>query len=101
MATVLSTFAGLLAAADGEPSKTPFYIAGGVLAGWAVLVSVLGLRRAEFPGSSNGGRAVMAISVVLMLGATSMAVVTSGTPRREKPAPAGAPASPAPAPPAR
>ncbi|HEX2016427.1 MAG TPA: hypothetical protein VGN69_07010 [Solirubrobacteraceae bacterium] len=84
MTAALNTLVGLLATADGEPSKTPFYVAGGLLAGWAVLVSVLGMRRADFPGSRAGARAVMAISALLVIGAASMAVVTSGTPRKDK-----------------
>jgi plastocyanin len=76
LATALHIGTPLLAAA-GEPSKTPFYIAGGVLVAWAVLVAFLGLSRPDFPGTAGGARAVMAISVILVLGATSMAVATS------------------------
>ena len=37
-----------------EKSKVPFYIAGGVLVVWALIVSLgLGLRRPDFPGSSE------------------------------------------------
>ena len=63
--------------AAGEPSKTPFYIAGGLLVAWAALVAFLGLSRPDFPGSAGRARGVMAISVILVLGATSMAVATS------------------------
>jgi plastocyanin len=66
-----------LLAASGEPSKTPFYIAAGLLIGWAVLVAFLGLSRADFPGTTGRARGVMAISAILVLGATSMAVATS------------------------
>lgn len=76
----LGTF--LLAAS--EPSKIPFYIAGGLLAGWAVLVSFLGLSRADFPGTPGRARAVMAISAVLVLGATSMAVATSARKKHDR-----------------
>ena len=63
-----------------EKSKVPFYIAGGVLVAWALIVSVgLGLRRPDFPGGLSGQRAVIAISAVLVLGAVSTAVITSGT----------------------
>jgi uncharacterized cupredoxin-like copper-binding protein len=62
-----------------EKSKVPFYIAGGALVAWALIVSVgLGLRRADFPGSVEGQRVVMAISAVLVLVALSTAVITSG-----------------------
>jgi uncharacterized cupredoxin-like copper-binding protein len=63
-----------------EKSKVPFYIAGGLLVAWALIVSAgLGLRRPDFPGGLSGQRAVMAISFVLVLGAVSTAVITSGT----------------------
>jgi uncharacterized cupredoxin-like copper-binding protein len=63
-----------------EKSKVPFYIAGGLLVAWALIVSAgLGLRRPDFPGGLSGQRAVIAISAVLVLGAVSTAVITSGT----------------------
>jgi hypothetical protein len=43
-----------------------FYVTGGVLAAWAVLVSFFGIARSGFPGSRNSERAVAAISVVLV-----------------------------------
>jgi hypothetical protein len=66
-----------------EKSKVPFYIAGGALVVWAVILSMaLGMRKPDFPGSAMGERAVIAITVVLVLAAASMAVVTSGTPAK-------------------
>jgi uncharacterized cupredoxin-like copper-binding protein len=62
-----------------EKSKLPYYIAGGLLVAWALLLSLgLGLRNPSFPGTVGGQRAVMAISAVLVLATVSMAVVTSG-----------------------
>jgi plastocyanin len=62
-----------------EKSKVPFYIAGGLLVAWALFVSLgLGARRPDFPGNLQGQRAVMAITAVLVLGALSTAVITSG-----------------------
>ena len=52
-----------------------FYILGGVLAAWAVLVSFLGITRSGFPGSATAERAVALISVVLVLGAVGAAIV--------------------------
>jgi uncharacterized cupredoxin-like copper-binding protein len=76
-----------------EKSKVPFYIAGGLLVAWALLVSLgLGLRRPDFPGGLSGQRAVMAISVVLVLGAVSTAVITSGTAAKAGTASAATPA---------
>jgi uncharacterized cupredoxin-like copper-binding protein len=63
-----------------EKSKVPFYIAGGLLVAWALIVSAgLGLRRPDFPGGLSGERAVIAISAVLVLAAVSTAVITSGS----------------------
>jgi hypothetical protein len=31
-----------------EPSKTPFYLAGGLLAGWAVLLGAFGFTHPDF-----------------------------------------------------
>ena len=49
-------------AEHAEPSKTAFYIAGGALAGWAVVLSVIGLRQPAFPANQGAARGVMAIS---------------------------------------
>jgi hypothetical protein len=65
----------LLAAA--EPSKVPFYFAGGALAAWAVVLAGLGLTRPNFPYSERGARAVMGISFALMLLAVGLAIATS------------------------
>jgi hypothetical protein len=64
-------------AGKAEPSKTAFYIAGGLLATWAVVLAAVGLRRAEFPGSATGARLVMLVSAVLVAAAMSTAVITS------------------------
>ncbi len=70
--------APVLAAAK---SKVPYYIAGGLLVSWALLLSLgLGLRKPEFPGSASGQRAVIAVTVLLVVATMSMAVVTSGGP---------------------
>ncbi|HEX4033075.1 MAG TPA: hypothetical protein VHX66_01415 [Solirubrobacteraceae bacterium] len=66
----------LIFAAD-EPSKVPFYIAGGLLVVWALGLAAVGLTRPSFPGNERGARGVMAVSFVLMLLAMAMAVKTS------------------------
>jgi plastocyanin len=67
-----------------EKSKTPFYIAGGALVAWALIVSLgLGLRESGFPRTLAAERAVMAVTAVLVLIAVSMAVVTSGGSTKE------------------
>jgi plastocyanin len=63
-----------------EKSRVPFFIAGGLLAAWALIVSLgLGLRHADFPHKLGGERAVIAVSVVLVLAAMSTAVINSGS----------------------
>jgi hypothetical protein len=67
--------------AAGEPSKVPFYVAGGALAIWAVVLARIGLTRPAFPYNLRGQRAVIGISFVLMAVAIAMAVITSAFPR--------------------
>ena len=65
----------LIAAA---PSKVPFYVAGGLLAAWAVVLAVNGIRRPGFPSSKGGRRGVIGASLVLVLAAMSTAILTAG-----------------------
>ena len=67
----------VLAAEEAEPSKTAFYVCGGMLAAWAVALGFIGLRSPEFPGGQRGERGVIAISAVLVLAAMTAAVLTS------------------------
>ncbi len=66
----------VLAAEAAEPSKVPFYILGGALAAWAVLLGLIGLARPAFP-EGNAERAVIGTTFVLMLGAMVTAVITA------------------------
>ena len=66
----------LAAEAAEETSKTAFYLAGGALAAWAVILAAVGLSRPEFPGSDGAARGVMAISTVLVIAAMAAAVAT-------------------------
>ena len=94
-----AAFHTLLAAS--EPSKVPFYVMGGLLAGWAVVLSLIGLSRAEFPGNSMGQRAVIGISLLLVLGTVTAAVATSSKHHNEESAAQAAePSGQQPAPPA-
>jgi hypothetical protein len=63
--------------AEAGPSKTPFFIVGGGLAAWAVILAAIGLSRPEFPGGQAAARGVMAISTVLVAAAMVTAVATS------------------------
>jgi plastocyanin len=68
------------AAVFHDRSKTPFFIAAGVLVAWAVLVSAIGIRSERFPSSVPQGRLLMAGTAVLVAFAVVMAVVTAKTP---------------------
>jgi uncharacterized cupredoxin-like copper-binding protein len=62
-----------------EKSKVPFYVAGGLLVAWALLLSlVIGARRSDFPADIGQQRGVIAITAILVIAAVSMAVATSG-----------------------
>jgi hypothetical protein len=74
--TFLST---LLAAAEAAPekSKLPFFLAGGVLAVFAVLISVIGFKKPDFPADAGAARGVMGLSIVLVLATMSAIVYVS------------------------
>ena len=42
----------VLAAEKAEPSKTAFFVCGGLLAAWAVVLGFLGLRRPTNPSTT-------------------------------------------------
>jgi hypothetical protein len=65
----------LIAAA--EPSKVPFYVAGCLLAAWAVVLAAVGLTRPSFPTGARAERGVVSISLVLMVAAVATAILTS------------------------
>ncbi|HSC04787.1 MAG TPA: hypothetical protein VLC49_15755 [Solirubrobacteraceae bacterium] len=67
--------------AASEPSKVPFYIAGGLLVVWALALAGVGLTRPAFPNNERGARGVMTVSLVLALLAMAMAVITSSFPK--------------------
>lgn len=56
-----------------------FYVAGGVLAAWAVLVSLIGVTSPNFPGSKATARVVSAISVLLVVAAIATAIYDAST----------------------
>jgi plastocyanin len=65
----------MLAAA---PSKVPFYVAGGLLACWAVLLAAWGISHHEFPGSLRNARLVLGCSFLLVVATMTAAVLTGG-----------------------
>ena len=67
----------VMAAEEAETSKTGFYVLGGALAAWAVVLGLVGLRSPDFPGSERGARGVMCITAVLVVAAMAAAVLTA------------------------
>jgi plastocyanin len=67
-----------LSVSAAAPSKVPFYVAGAVLALWAVVLAVFGITRPGFPGSKGGRRGVLAVSALLVAAAMSTAIATAG-----------------------
>jgi peptidoglycan/LPS O-acetylase OafA/YrhL len=67
-----------LAQAEEESSKTAFYVAGAVLAAFAVVISAIGIRGHEtFPPSRGAARAVMGLAIVLVAATMAAAILTS------------------------
>jgi hypothetical protein len=66
----------LLLLAAAEPSKVAWYIAGGALAIWAVVLAAIGLRRPDFPGDLRGQRGVIAISFLIVVIAIGAAILS-------------------------
>jgi len=69
----------LLAAAEHateehHKSELPFFLAGGLLVTFAIVISVIGFKRPDFPANEQVARGVMAISVALVGGALFSAI---------------------------
>jgi hypothetical protein len=54
-----------------------FYIAGSVLAAWALILTAIGVTRENFPSTPGAARLVGAISIVLVVTAIGLAVYLS------------------------
>jgi hypothetical protein len=67
----------LAAEAAAEPSKTAFYVFGGLLAVWAVVLSGIGMSQATFPATTSAKRGVVALTALLVVGAMVTAVATA------------------------
>jgi hypothetical protein len=63
-----------------------FYIAGGVLAVWAVVLTFIGVRREDFPRTPGATKLVGAISIVLVVTAIGLAIYLSATEEEHEPA---------------
>ena len=75
----MSALTALVLAAEeaAEPSKTAFYIFGGLLAVWAVVLSAIGMTQPSFPGTVTAKRGVVAFTALLVAGAMASAVITA------------------------
>jgi hypothetical protein len=61
-----------------------YYIAAGVLVGWACLLSLVGVMREDFPGSPRATRLVGITSAVLVAATIGLAIYLSATEEHEK-----------------
>ncbi len=74
---LLATLIAAAEAGEEETSKTFFYVMGGVLAAFAVVVSAIGIRSHEtFPPSQGAARGIMALGAILVVLTLAAAVVT-------------------------
>jgi plastocyanin len=67
-----------IAVLAAAPSKVPFYVAGGLLVVWALLLAAWGISHAEFPGTPGRARLVMLGTFVLVAATMTSAVITGG-----------------------
>jgi hypothetical protein len=65
------------AAVEEEVSKTAYYVAGSVLASFAVIISAIGIRRHEtFPPSRGAALGVIGLAALLVAATMAAAVIT-------------------------
>lgn len=64
-------------AAEEHKSEMPFFLAGAVLVAFAILISVVGFKRPDFPGTSAVARGVMTLSIALVAAAMVSIVYVS------------------------
>jgi hypothetical protein len=76
LAAMLSAIV-LAVAEEAEASKTAFYLAGGLLAVWAVVLGAAGLARAELPGNHAAERGIIGITGLLVVATLAAAILTS------------------------
>jgi hypothetical protein len=69
---------GLVLASAEEVSKTPFYLAGGLLVAFALVIAAGGIARAEtFPASKGPRLLVIGVCAILVVAAMATAVTTA------------------------
>lgn len=54
---------------------TLYYILGGALALWAVVVAFLGIRFDRFPGGKGGERVLVTVSILLVVATVGSAII--------------------------
>jgi hypothetical protein len=67
LATILAAAEAGGHAAEEEKSEAPFFFIAGALALFAILISVVGFKKPDFPASAGAARGVMALGVTLVL----------------------------------
>jgi len=73
----MSLLSTVILAAESEKSKVPYFIAGGLFAVWAIVVSLVGLRNPDFPKSPGAGRTTLLVSVVLAVATFGLLIFVS------------------------
>ena len=71
---------GLVLAAEAggeESSKTAFYVCGGLLVAWAVVLAGLGMASETFPATVGAKRGVIALTALFVAAAMATAVITA------------------------
>jgi len=61
-------------------NHTPFYVAAGALASWAVLIGLVGIRSNNFPNAIGGFKVVGGVTILLVGATMSMAILTAEKP---------------------
>lgn len=64
-------------AEHAEHDETPFFLIGGTLAAFAILVSVIGFKKPDFPGNGAAARGIMALGVGLVLATMASVIYVS------------------------
>ena len=72
---ILAAAAAETAGEEGA-SHLPFYLLGGALALWGVLVAAFGMSRQSFPATTGARNAVMLVTTLLVVGACGSAALT-------------------------
>lgn len=68
----------MVEAGEEHKSEAPFFILGGIFAGFAVLISIAGFMKPDFPNSNGAARGVMAVGVILVVSVAWAILYVSG-----------------------